>query len=103
MSVMLLPLRAHTHSHTHTHTHTHTHSFTHSRLMGVLNVPKHTGMPSPAVMWDRMGVCVCVCVCVWMDLIEALLSVALYTTLSRDLLMVALPALEGVGPPAALR
>ena len=30
--------------------------------MGVLNVPKHTGMPSPAVMWDRMGVCVCVCV-----------------------------------------
>ena len=95
MSVVLLPLRAHTHSHTHTHTH----SFTHSRLMGVLNVPKHTGMPSPAVMWDRMGVCVCV----WMDLIEALLSVALYTTLSRDLLMVALPALEGVGPPAALR
>ena len=47
------------HTLSHTHTHTHTHSFTHSRLMGVLNVPKHTGMPSPAVMWDRMGVCVC--------------------------------------------
>ncbi len=62
-------------------------------LMNVLNVPKHTDSQTLPVIWDRRDVCMCVSVCVWMDRFDkGNAECGALQTLSRDLLMVALPA-----------